>query len=510
MAKFDEKKSPLLKIMAEFKRTLELTQSKVSAIKDGPIMSQDTPVNFARARDINVENHLINFNQASDFQKNLYLDAILMNLKLNGGHRFDVYRIPASIDDLRFVKLKLTRGPWGTIDAPFPSTVELPVVYPFNFEMVLHQLAEQDYFGKLQTDVVLIIKQDEFEIGAVTQHGWQVWRHPFNVGDSEITFEYYPSSLARARQIYFRYQGNKYYMSLDGILYEYSNYDITEKTELAWQKDFEADDTTLIAETDLNQFKAHTQKPMLHLTLTPLISENQANLVVSKVGGQPYWPSQQTYPLDENGQAMILLAQLNFAQLPTLEEFPNHGILQFYITRNSYAYGADFDDLITQRNFRVIYHENITWPGEYAPKYQMDAELDKLPFDRTYQISGQRKLQALTTSAKEFEAEINQYYAQYRLKDDMNSVDSQIFEDQFIEKLQKDNFEYDHQLGGYPSFTQWDPRSVDSDYDVLLLQLGSSKDGTYWGDMGIANFFISHEKLAQLDFSDVVYTWDCY
>ncbi|MDE5859478.1 MAG: DUF1963 domain-containing protein, partial [Oscillospiraceae bacterium] len=30
-----------------------------------------------------------------------------------------------------------------------------------------------------------------------------------------------------------------------------------------------------------------------------------------------------------------------------------------------------------------------------------------------------------------------------------------------------------------------------------------------WGDMGVANFFISENDLKNLDFSKVAYNWDC-
>ncbi|ETJ18863.1 hypothetical protein Q604_UNBC18576G0001, partial [human gut metagenome] len=31
-----------------------------------------------------------------------------------------------------------------------------------------------------------------------------------------------------------------------------------------------------------------------------------------------------------------------------------------------------------------------------------------------------------------------------------------------------------------------------------------------WGDGGVCNFFINKDKLKNLDFSDVLYNWDCY
>ena len=66
-----------------------------------------------------------------------------------------------------------------------------------------------------------------------------------------------------------------------------------------------------------------------------------------------------------------------------------------------------------------------------------------------------------------------------------------------------------HQVGGYPSFTQTDPRSQD-DPRILLFQLDSDDDlGLMWGDMGVAHFFIHPDDLARCDFSNVAYNWDC-
>jgi uncharacterized protein YwqG len=63
-----------------------------------------------------------------------------------------------------------------------------------------------------------------------------------------------------------------------------------------------------------------------------------------------------------------------------------------------------------------------------------------------------------------------------------------------------------HKLGGYPTFTQTDPRG--SDRFELLLQLDSD-DAMMWGDAGVAGFFIAPGDLARADFSRVMYHWDC-
>ena len=73
---------------------------------------------------------------------------------------------------------------------------------------------------------------------------------------------------------------------------------------------------------------------------------------------------------------------------------------------------------------------------------------------------------------------------------------------------------FGHKIGGYPGFTQEDPRDIpkEDDHDSLLLQIDTDNIGEreiMWGDSGVANFFISRENLKQRNFQDVIYTWDC-
>ncbi|MGR5907746.1 DUF1963 domain-containing protein [Bacillus paranthracis] len=68
-------------------------------------------------------------------------------------------------------------------------------------------------------------------------------------------------------------------------------------------------------------------------------------------------------------------------------------------------------------------------------------------------------------------------------------------------------------MGGYPFFTD---RSKGmgrkyQQHDILLLQIDTDDSlNIMWGDSGVANFFIKKEDLLNLDFSNVIYNWDCY
>ena len=71
-----------------------------------------------------------------------------------------------------------------------------------------------------------------------------------------------------------------------------------------------------------------------------------------------------------------------------------------------------------------------------------------------------------------------------------------------------------HKIGGYPLFTQWDPREgTNEDHKILLLQIDTDQFNgkeIIWGDSRVANFFITTHDLETLNFSRVLYNWDCY
>ena len=86
-------------------------------------------------------------------------------------------------------------------------------------------------------------------------------------------------------------------------------------------------------------------------------------------------------------------------------------------------------------------------------------------------------------------------------------LDGGLDDDEVIESLNCDG----SHVGGYPYFTQSDPREYEAAYqkcDTVLLQIDTD-DEIMWGDSGVANFFIPAEDLAKKDFSRVLYNWDC-
>jgi uncharacterized protein YwqG len=236
----------------------------------------------------------------------------------------------------------------------------------------------------------------------------------------------------------------------------------------------------------------------------------------SKFGGTPYLPPGFSYPCDsypQRGRPLVLLAQLNFAGLPRLEGFPDHGILQFYCSDDE-GFGANYGRVEDQAGFKVVYHENIVmdeqslgtapeaannksvyfpFKGEFALKASI---VDSIPFEEDYRFEEISSRFIRNNPSCAFLRDADGYFPDF--SDEPNLINGS-------------------RIGGYPFFCQNDPRSEGSGYTILLLQIDSEnwrgnpkgEDVILWGDAGVANFFIRPEDLAKRDFTKLIFYWDC-
>lgn len=254
-----------------------------------------------------------------------------------------------------------------------------------------------------------------------------------------------------------------------------------------------------------------TKRASILIDLTP----GKDEALVSKVGGVPYLPAGVAVPKGAHGEELFLLAQINFSELPKSTLFPSRGILQFFIAGDEY-YGASFDgkleetNLSLQRNFRVLFHDRIDAP--VAASLPSRKASTHLPFDPTVtlRMSFRTSTEVISPDDSGFEKVVGApFYRWIEQLASANRVDEEELIDAIDSYLAPNAFA--HKLGGYPSFTQEDPRPPDSPY-VLLLQLASSgpgERGLMWGDAGVAGFFIRAEDLKRGKFGNILYSWDC-
>lgn len=262
---------------------------------------------------------------------------------------------------------------------------------------------------------------------------------------------------------------------------------------------------------------AHSE-PVLPFTL----ERGEPGVFESKVGGLPYLPHDMAWPLDNRGMGMELLAQVDCGALASLPDFPHTGLLQFFHALDD-VYGVDFDDMVCQLGFRVLYHETVdpTVTAEEvlakkAPQPEEDRDFYTPILTPCRMIFSDPAVQHINENDyrgwKEFLQRWNQLHGT-AFKDRWEYYQATKISREF--PASKDNGPH-HQLGGYPFFTQYDPRGEDVDYDrfdTLLFQLDSDGRGpddlVLWGDCGVGNFFINREDLKRRDFSQVLYNWDC-
>ena len=206
------------------------------------------------------------------------------------------------------------------------------------------------------------------------------------------------------------------------------------------------------------------------------------------------------YPLDSEGNRMRLLAQINFSEVPHLEDYPESGILQFFIMAEDDVFGMDFDNLISQKDFRVVFHE-------YIHEELMETNFEK------FNITQHDWFPVLHESKMKFEVlEEAVSPEDYKFVKYFGAEAYNLFTDDEFEEYYNKFSSTGHKIGGYAFFTQYDPRMQDEykDYEYLLLQLDSDDSiDMLWGDCGVANFFITKDDLKRRDFSKVLYTWDC-
>ncbi|AFY72563.1 hypothetical protein Syn7502_00399 [Synechococcus sp. PCC 7502] len=247
----------------------------------------------------------------------------------------------------------------------------------------------------------------------------------------------------------------------------------------------------------------------------------EATLWQSKFAGFPYLPKNLEYPTTPEGEYLYLLAQINFDEVPHLAGFPTTGILQFYIAKDG-MYGLDFENPTRQSKFRVLYfpeldlnENNLVTDFDFLPTL-WDYDKDLIPFyvfssytphrNDCFTLSFTLKAAPISSCDYQFEKLIgNEIW-------DVFQANNRALYNEYQER-----FVSGHRLGGYPNFTQDDFRKnlpENEEPYVLLFQIDFDpgeleKISIEWGDIGVGNFWIKASALKNLDFSGVLYNWDC-
>lgn len=226
----------------------------------------------------------------------------------------------------------------------------------------------------------------------------------------------------------------------------------------------------------------------------------------TRIGGPVWLAAGETWPADAEGKPMSFLAQVDFADLPPLPDYPSSGVLQFFIARDDY-YGANFEKPEAGR-FRVIWRETMGGAGQlHMGRPAGDRGIDD--YSPLYDATVARGI-ALKSKRTDQIPSVESWLAERDLETLLNDPAKSDRIYAFVEK-QNELAAQGHHVGGHPGFTQSDWRAAKpyQDVDRVLLNLWSDKH-LMWGDSGQGQFMIRREDLLKRDFSKIFYQWDCY
>lgn len=277
------------------------------------------------------------------------------------------------------------------------------------------------------------------------------------------------------------------------------------------------------AEAVYDELKAEHHKEVIYIKAEKV---DDLSLEESKFGGFPFVPLGGVIPTNAEGNQLALLAQINCAQLPENSMYPSDGWLQIWCLEDE-MYGFWSDTIQPETNQKVLYIPAGT-QGEplervvamYQPYVSEDCPvwfINEQGAIWGMRLSFTHGQQGITYSDGRFrDLFLDRWNERYpeQAVENFYDLPDEIFEN--VVDIH-DGSDCAHQLGGYPYFTQYDPRyERDSTeltkYTELLFQIDSQFDTEWdlcWGDAGVRNFFISRENLEALDFSDLLYNFDC-
>lgn len=285
-----------------------------------------------------------------------------------------------------------------------------------------------------------------------------------------------------------------------------------------------------------------SEKPVLRLAANP---KHQPQLWESKVGGVPYRLKGAAWPMstEKHPRPLVFLAQVNLSEAnaggKALPDFPSAGLLQFFILNSEFmgadamfgADGGNADLAGPEGNYRVLYIPQVVQDASKLetagprPEYNPDevARLKAGGYTSLINDTGLIWEQLPFDMVKTFPppAVALSHIADREPVSGADNLAATVLGKPARELWQGDGTRVDlaselydlspggHKVGGYPNFTQGDPRQKPGEW-TLLFQLDSDPAlNLMWGDVGTANFFIRPADLKKRDFSRVAYHWDC-
>lgn len=268
----------------------------------------------------------------------------------------------------------------------------------------------------------------------------------------------------------------------------------------------------------------------------------------SYFGGRPYLPESSTWPISKNGQPLLHIIQLNFADIlrhvraegaseseATLDGLiPESGIFQLFVGADPFFGGFDVNSPGDGMEIRYIPEPpegfvNHSFPGPHtaAPSAFDEAHEDFCsPFNKDIETVMNSPISLSSAAALIPPTDYAVYEALKSRKGDDFLEEFDYF-DELVELRTLASNKSNIMLGGFPAFAQ-EPSQPDGyvhflEIDSTYLEEEELPFEAMWGDLGVAHVFLHPDALKKMHAGEAVvyrsentgradgavFYWDC-
>lgn len=245
-------------------------------------------------------------------------------------------------------------------------------------------------------------------------------------------------------------------------------------------------------ESDLKKY----QREFISINAHPKnfsLLDDRLDIKRSKFLGKPFFPANKEYPKDENGEPMILVAQLNFGEVPDLKPFPSSGILQLFFSKTDWY----------EEDAQIVYHHESEMQEEIMTDFSFLSidDYEEMPVFKIHELSYEKSIDNGGFEDSQFDYSFDDL-SDWEFEESLSKEDSDALHSYFDP--------YGHKIGGYAAFTQGDPREyAENNFnDIQLLQIDVDKH-IMFGDSGLGHIFINEQDLINKRFDKAYFYWDC-
>ena len=248
----------------------------------------------------------------------------------------------------------------------------------------------------------------------------------------------------------------------------------------------------------IDLYREKTKKECYRIEIEEGVSPS---IMDDKIGGIPYLPAGEEYPLDKNNNPMILLIQINLKNIE-LENYPKEGILEIFIDR----------DCSWPCDYKIKYFKDITDYRKDLDEINIENEI----YNKPLKINLIKDVEHMPTSDYRFNGVISEVVSEATGSqiNDFSEVEKIFNENGYdiYEKISENINIFAGNLSGYADFTQTDPRPIKNAEEKVecLVKIDSNLGhGIMIGDSGIIFSFISNEDIKTSNFNEAIVDWDC-